>query len=185
METTYIEKSDVLASATLDERGRPAGSGRGSIIAPCVVVANYDLRGADPKSAKINLINADMRYANLTGADLSGANLENADLSGANLDTADLAKADLFRAHLSGADLSEASLSEANLSHTNMVEANLNSANLAGACLCGAYFNGTDLSQADLSGCLYLESAELPPGYGKLTVTNLIRHWVRSLFKRA
>jgi len=182
---THIDKSDVLATATVDERGRPVGSGAGWLHSPCVVVANYDLRGEDPKSAKINLINADLSEAILDGADLSGANLDNADLSEASLHMANLREADLFRANLNGADLSEASLSEADLSHINMVEANLNSANLGGACLCGAYFNGADFSHADLSGCVYLETAELPPGYGKLTVTNLIRHWVRSLFKRA
>jgi uncharacterized protein YjbI with pentapeptide repeats len=77
-----------------------------------------DLRGAYLNGVslpRINLQDADLRYAFLFRADLRFANLDSAVLIGADLIQARLEQANLVQAALSGAYLTHADLSYANL----------------------------------------------------------------------
>ena len=67
-----------------------------------------------------NLSWADLRKAFLWDADLSGADLWRADLRGADLDNADLWRADLWEADLRWADLRDADLWRADLDNADL-----------------------------------------------------------------
>jgi uncharacterized protein YjbI with pentapeptide repeats len=108
-----------------------------------VDLSDADLRFADLSDA--NLRFADLSDANLWDADLSDANLRKADLS-----DADLRKADLSDAYLPDADLSDANLWDADLSDANLWDADLSDANLRNADLSDADLRNADLSDADL-----------------------------------
>ncbi|KJR42645.1 pentapeptide repeat protein [Candidatus Magnetoovum chiemensis] len=94
----------------------------------------------------IDLVEADLRWANLHEADLRWANLR-----WANLHTAVLQGADLRWADLSGAELRMAELSGAKLTAANLSLAGLRCANISGA----------DLRWADLSGANLLSENDL------------------------
>src|SRR6516165_4680493 len=95
-----------------------------------------DFSGAD-------LRQVDLTYVGVSGADLRGANFSGADLRGALLTGANFGGADLGRVNLSGAEACVANFSYANLREAIVV----------GTALTLAYFVGTDLENADLSGC--------------------------------
>ena len=69
-----------------------------------------DLSGADLR--RVNLVRADLSYANLSGADLSHANLKRVNFTGTKLSYANLSEADM-----GGALLVETNFAEATLSH--------------------------------------------------------------------
>jgi hypothetical protein len=108
------------------------------------------LQGNQMVSAIIDLIDADLSYANLYGF-----NLVDADLSGANLNGAYLSYADLYGADFAFADLSGANLNGANLRHAYLSEADLYGADLRSA----------DLRSADLSHALDTTSQQLNTAY--------------------
>jgi hypothetical protein len=85
------------------------------------------------KGERLNLSNADLRYANLTNANLRRADLTNASLADANLTGANLTGAYLFGADLRDADLFGADLRGADLRRANMFGADLRGADLSGA----------------------------------------------------
>jgi hypothetical protein len=83
----------------------------------------------------IQLMYANLRFADLAGANLAGANLTRADMSGANLTKAnlhfaDLTEADLRFANLTKADMTRADLTGANLTKANLTEANMTEVNI-------------------------------------------------------
>ena len=88
---------------------------------------------------------------NLVGADLRFANMADANLRGAALVLANLARADLSDTDLSLANLARADLEEADLSFANLYGATLIFADLTGANLTGADFSGADLTDASLT----------------------------------
>ena len=116
---------------------------------------------------KIQLSNAELRYANLKGADLGYANLKDAELDYANLrgaylwyanlESADLRSADLqdtevIFANLKDAFLGSANLEGASLAFADLEDADLGSANLKDTELRKANFKGADLQKANLEG---------------------------------
>ncbi len=108
---------------------------------------------------KLNLTNADLRYAYLKNADLESADLRyayltNADLESADLTNADLESADLINAYLENADLRYAYLENADLTNADLRYAYLTNANLTNA----------DLTNADLRYA-YLTNANLTNAY--------------------
>jgi hypothetical protein len=92
--------------------------------------------GKDGK--RLNLSNANLRYANLTGAKLYHANLSGADLLYADLHNAGLYRADLSGANMFGANLTGANLLYADLHNADLYRACLSGANMQNARLCGA-----------------------------------------------
>ncbi|MFZ9738187.1 MAG: pentapeptide repeat-containing protein [Prochlorotrichaceae cyanobacterium] len=102
-----------------------------------------DLRGAylqNKDLSRINLSDADLRFAFLFKTNFRSANLRGAVLIGA----------DLIQAQLQGADLRDAVLTGTYLTHADLEQANLQGADLRGAMLRGAH----------------LDSALLPSGEG-------------------
>ena len=115
-----------------------------------------DLRGAYLQGkdlARINLSDADLRFAFLFRANLRSANLRGAVLTGA----------DLIQAQLQGSDLRDAILTGTYLTRADLGQANLQGADLRGAMLRGAH----------------LGQALLPTGRG--TVANLGRTRLQTL----
>ena len=95
-----------------------------------------DVKGWESMRAnlsRVNLSDADLRYANLGKANLSRANLNYADLSYANLGVANLRYANLIDADLIYANLGGTNLRYANLSGANLSMANLGDADLRDA----------------------------------------------------
>ena len=116
------------------------------------LIGYYDPTHTSLHGPIINLVGADLRYANLSDANLSGVNLSGADLGGVDLRYANLSDANLSGANLSDADLNGANLSDADLNGTNLSDANLSGANLSGVNLSGVNLSGVNLSGADLGG---------------------------------
>ena len=110
----------------------------------------------------VSLVGADLQGANLQEAQLENANLSQADLKGANLWGAKLRGVNLYQAQLHRADLSWADLSEANMSQAvfkgaKLIAAQLRNTDLRGAIgyysfADGAFFNGADLTGANIFG---------------------------------
>ena len=98
-----------------------------------------------------NLSGTDLFEADLSEADLSRASVAEAMLSQATLSKASLSEADVFFTDLSFANLTGSNLSRANLFKANLSLADLSMTNLSGAMLRLANFNGTKLTEADLS----------------------------------
>jgi uncharacterized protein YjbI with pentapeptide repeats len=99
-----------------------------------------DLLGVELVEANLsfaNLSNADIRHADLSRANLHHANLRHADLSSTNLQQADLSEADLSGSILKGADLSGAILRDAKLRKANLIGASFKNVNLRGVNLAG------------------------------------------------
>ena len=123
----------------------------------------------------INLVDADLTYADLTGVNLAGADLTHADLTGATLIGADLTGADLTAATLAGATLAGANLTTVTLLGANLTEATLVGADLTGATLAAAAGLGADFSLADLTGARWPADARVPEGWERDAGSGLLR----------
>ena len=110
----------------------------------------------DGSGKRIEVVNADLRWADLRWADLSGADLSGACLSGASLNGAYLSGASLRRADLRWADLRRAYLNGACLSG-----ADLRRACLSGACLSGAIGNMREIKSAQFDEWAITWSADV------------------------
>jgi Pentapeptide repeats (8 copies) len=134
---TIMEVLTAFVRERSRERWPPAEDGakppdrltRPDVQAAVTVIGRRTIRH---DSRQINLVAAQLIYADLSGADLSGANLYRADLSGA----------DLYRADLGGAVLTGAVLAGAHLAFARLPSANLDGADLGGAVLTGAVLAG-------------------------------------------
>lgn len=84
----------------------------------------------------VNLVGADLRYANIHFAILSGAQMDQADLSFANLVGVQMVGTNLTNAKLVGVTLGGANLTNADLRGADLTGANLIGALLGGAIFC-------------------------------------------------
>ena len=129
-----------------------------------IELTNANLFGA-------NLIDADLSWAELTGINLTRANLKEATLKGTILYETNLINADLSSANLNMASLTDADLTKANLANTDLSSAFLIRANFKDVVLYKtnfslAFFDGTVLTNLDLSNVLGLETIKhLGPSY--------------------
>lgn len=99
----------------------------------------------------------DVGSASLEGANLNTAVLREARLSATNLRGADIRYADLRGADLRYADLRGSRLLGANLQSTDLRGANLSRSDLRFADLSGGLVEEVDLSDADLSGAIWID----------------------------
>jgi uncharacterized protein YjbI with pentapeptide repeats len=123
-------------------------------------LAERDLR--DINFEDVQLVNANLSWAELDRANLSGANLQEANLSQAHLQESDLHRANLERADLTGANLRNARLMGANFQEAKLLKANFRDADLQDAKLT----QSQDLLGWQLAGA-NLTTAELPASFGR------------------
>lgn len=91
---------------------------------------------------RLNLDNAQLRFANLEGAKLSNASFRDADLERANLKNADLDGAQFYKAELCNVNFENAAMQNADLGDSNCALANFKGAYLHEANFHGAYLEG-------------------------------------------
>lgn len=109
---------------------------------------------ADTPNGGIDVMWSNLAGANLQSAKLKGVRAGTASFAGTNLREADLSLGWLYMADFSNADLRE----------TNLFQADLVAAKLANAKLNGSFLHrttfasNTDLTSADLSGCILVEA---------------------------
>jgi pentapeptide repeat protein len=117
------------------------------------------------KMKRVDLIGANLSYADLQHADFEGAVLFDADLESVNLLNAKLVFSKLNNANLSCADLHVANLEIAALCNTDLTYANLGGANLKRAIFRNVILDLTDLGGAILAGVFYDNKTSFPKGF--------------------
>ena len=150
-------------------------------------------RDADPKRALLRdrvLVDGDFRETDLRGADLSGldlhgANFTGADLTRANFSGAQLAGAVFTNADLRGADFEDAAMQDAVLNGWNLDLANFDGVAFArnrlpkdlfrGRRLIGNVFDSVDLSGADFSRSMLIDSTRVLTGWSISSPASLMK----------
>ena len=172
--TAFIrEHSNEPWSPPVSGGGEPERLTRPDVQAALTVVRRRD-QTRDIQA--INLVDADLTYADLTDANLAGANLTHADLTGAILAGANLTGANLATVTLTGATLTGANLTTVTLIGATLAEATLIGADLTGARLATLTNRlGADFSLADLVGVRWPEGTPVPEGWELDAGTGLLR----------